>query len=192
MKKSKNILNYSQPEFYKFSRDSIELADLAARYEDGNKSIKVLELFAGSGVVGIEFESRHQSVEHITFVELQENFKAHIEDNIKNLDCRSEVLFMSFQSFQSDHKYDVILLNPPYFDSQKSRIGSNEHRNFCRFTLNFEFQDIVNKIEETLSANGSAYICHCDDLEKIDHRITKIGDYQGVGLFRFRLNIDRA
>ncbi|WP_372652945.1 RsmD family RNA methyltransferase [Halobacteriovorax sp.] len=192
MKKSKNILNYSQPNFYKFSRDSIELADLAVKYEKENLSLQVLELFAGSGVIGVEFENKHQSVEHITFIELQEEFEPYLKENTKNLNCDFKIFFQDFRSLDTKKKYDVILLNPPYFDSKKSRIGSDDNRNLCRFILNFELKDIFKQLESCLSKSGSAYICHCDNLEELDTRVSRVGEYQGVGLFRFRLNVNRA
>ncbi|GEM_PF-4665191 len=190
MKKSKSILNYSQPNFYKFSRDSIELADIAAKCEEANSSLKVLELFAGSGVIGVEFENKHQALKHITFVELQEDFRSHLEENSKKLNCSYNIFIQDFRTFETNERYDVVLLNPPYFDTGKSRLGLNENRNLCRFIINFSLVDILKKVENILSAEGSAYICHCDDLEKLDHRIIRLGNYQGVGLFRFRLNID--
>ncbi len=190
MKKSENILNYSQPSFYKFSRDSVELAILAAELESEKKPLSILEFFAGSGVISIEFQTRHSSVKDVTFVELQEEFKGHLEENSKMLTCNYNIHITNFKDFLNEKKYDVILANPPYFDPSRSRLGSDANRNICRFTMNFKFQDLIEKVESCLAAGGVAYFSHRDNLEELDSRITRMGDYEEVGLFRFCLDVD--
>ena len=66
-----SYLDYKQPEFYHFSRDSIELAHYAAKYFYNKKNLSVLDLGCGSGVVGIEFCLHHVSVGSIDFIEKQ-------------------------------------------------------------------------------------------------------------------------
>lgn len=192
MIKLENMLNYSQPDFYKFSRDGIELAHLAANCEMDRERLQVLELFAGSGVISIEFSQRHSSVDHITFVELQADFKECLEENTKNLTCDSSIVLSDFRTFSSKQGFDIILLNPPYFDPSKSRLGPDKKRNTCRFTLDFSFEDIINSLEQLLCSDGAAYICHSDSIDKQDARFVRIGSYQSVGLFRFTLNIEGA
>lgn len=188
MKKLKNNLNYSQPNFYKFSRDSIELAIIAADLEVERVFPRVLEVFAGCGVVSMEFESRHKSVDSLTFVELQEEYRKHLEINLKQLTCRHEIIINHFLNFETKRKYDIIFANPPYFDPTSSRLGQSIKRNLCRFSLNFNLKELMNKIEVLLNDQGVAYICHRDPLEKQDSRIERVGNFEDVGLFRFNLN----
>lgn len=188
--KSESISNYSQPLFYRFSRDSVELATLAESLERGKKNLSILEFFAGCGVVSLEFSSRHQSVKKITFVELQADFEHHLEENVKQTSYDYDIQVKNFLDFESAEKFDVILANPPYFSPNSSRLGQDQSRNLCRFEMNFNISDLVGKIENYLSPRGSAYICHRENLEKLDNRIKKIGAYQAIGLFRFCLDID--
>jgi len=188
--KSKNILNYSQPDFYKFSRDSIELAQIAAELESENKELNVLEVFSGCGVVSLEFLSRHNSISNLCFIEEQKDFSSHFLSNISDLKIPYEIHWGSFKEVEMTKKFDVILLNPPYFDPASSRLGENQKRNHCRFALNFTLIELFSFLEQRLLENGRAYICHCDDLCKLDKRIERIGSFQEVGLFRFQLNVD--
>ena len=188
--KSESTSNYSQPPFYRFSRDSVELAILAEALEREKESLNILEFFAGSGVVSIEFSSRHPSVESVTLVELQEEFKKHLERNSKNLNCDFNIQIKNFLDFDSTEKFDVILANPPYFNPNASRLGEDKNRNLCRFEMNFNTDDLLRTIEKFLTPDGSAYICHRSNLEKLDYRIKKVGQYQMIGLFRFCLNVD--
>lgn len=75
----------------------------------------VLDLFAGSGALGIEALSRGAS--HVVFNELNPKAIKVVEDNIKALkieDCvLSKLDYVDFILSTKD-KFDVILLDPPY------------------------------------------------------------------------------
>jgi tRNA1(Val) A37 N6-methylase TrmN6 len=86
---------YSQPEEYHFSIDSIEMpwevvTSLKARLAEGElaaadlKEWKVLDLCAGCGVLGFELNFHLPDLCHIDFVEVQEIYQNHFEHN-KNL-----------------------------------------------------------------------------------------------------------
>ncbi len=77
---------------------------------------RVLDLFAGSGSLGIEAISRGSAFcdfcdkERLAINALRENIRSlHIESN-------SGIHFMDYSSFleKTYHEYDVILLDPPY------------------------------------------------------------------------------
>jgi tRNA1(Val) A37 N6-methylase TrmN6 len=86
---------YSQPEEYHFSIDSIEAPwevaqSLKARIAEGELTAKdlehwkVLDLCAGCGVMGFELNFHLPELRHIEFVEVQEIYQKHFERN-KNL-----------------------------------------------------------------------------------------------------------
>lgn len=85
---------YSQPEEYHFSIDSIEMPwevaqALKLRLTDGEltaeqlKSWRVLDLCAGCGVLGFELNFHLPEIRHIDFVEVQEIYQSHFEHNKK-------------------------------------------------------------------------------------------------------------
>lgn len=85
---------YSQPEEYHFSIDSIEMPwevalALKARIAEGEltaeqlKTWRVLDLCAGCGVLGFELNFHLPEVRHIDFVEVQEVYQSHFEHNKK-------------------------------------------------------------------------------------------------------------
>jgi tRNA1(Val) A37 N6-methylase TrmN6 len=92
---------YSQPEEYHFSIDSVEMPwevaqSLKQRVADGEisseqmRSWKVLDLCAGCGVLGFELNFHLQEIRHIDFVEIQEDYVSHFEYN-KNLALKKSV-----------------------------------------------------------------------------------------------------
>ena len=77
---------------------------------------KVLDLFAGSGSLGIEAISNGSSF--CDFVDKERDAINTIRENILNLgiEKKSGIHYMDYQTFieKTYHEYDVILLDPPY------------------------------------------------------------------------------
>jgi 16S rRNA (guanine(966)-N(2))-methyltransferase RsmD len=76
---------------------------------------KVLDLFAGSGALGIEALSRGAS--HCVMVEHNRQASKVIQENIRNLKIDSCDLYeMDYQAYlnESQERFDLIVLDPPY------------------------------------------------------------------------------
>ncbi len=77
-----------------------------------------LDLFSGSGAIGIEALSR--GVKHAVFVEKARDAIKCIEENLKNthLSDRAEVIsqdaISALYSLKGKHVFDVIFMDPPY------------------------------------------------------------------------------
>lgn len=81
------------------------------------RDAKVLDLFAGTGQLGIETLSR--GAKHCDFVDLSAKAQQTIKHNIKlaRVEDRANVYKMNAQEFlrkNNSCKYDIILLDPPY------------------------------------------------------------------------------
>jgi len=87
---------------------------------------RVLDLFAGSGALGIEALSR--GAESVTFVESDRRARKVIERNLEMLgfDDQSKVVSADGVAYLSRAgSYDLLLLDPPYaFDSWPELLGS--------------------------------------------------------------------
>lgn len=78
-----------------------------------------LDLFAGSGAIGLEALSRGAS--HVTFIEKNETALAAIKKNIQTLQVQKETtlyscdVFKALQKlFERQKKFDLIYADPPY------------------------------------------------------------------------------
>lgn len=86
---------------------------LHTRYDFDGMSI--LDLFAGTGSIGLEFASRGAS--QVTMVELDIKHYSFIRSTLKNLDLPgTTVVHSNVKSFLKGpkHKYDLIFADPPY------------------------------------------------------------------------------
>ncbi len=74
-----------------------------------------LDLFAGSGILGIEALSRGAA--KLTFVERQKDISAVINDNLKSLEAHNfELTVNNAVSFlkETEQVFDIIFLDPPF------------------------------------------------------------------------------
>lgn len=78
--------------------------------------LNVLDLFAGSGSLGLEALSRNAS--HVTFVEKNKEAYAIVKRNIEKMNATEKVSlhYLDAQSFLKETKqqFDLIFLDPPY------------------------------------------------------------------------------
>lgn len=180
-------LKYSQPEFYHFSEDSIELAKTLV----SGKSLKVLDLCCGCGVVGLEFSRINKGkISQLDFLELQLEFSNHLETNIKNFlpqYIESSSYFKNLKEFELDKKWDVILCNPPYFKKGHGRPSSDPKKQICRTQETFEFQDLELFFKRFLNRNGKAYIVIRDESDINQQSFIIVKKLMGATIFSYFL-----
>src|SRR5436309_7138243 len=86
--------------------------------------VNVLDLFAGSGSLGIEALSRGAG--HVTFVESNADAVEFIERNVVSLRCEeaSEIILMDAMQFlrRSREHYDLVFADPPYVFEETASI----------------------------------------------------------------------
>ncbi len=88
---------------------------LCHRFDVDFTAAKVLDLFAGSGALGIECYSR--GADHVTFVDNEETAIQAIKKNTKAFDVKkikiAQESVLKFLKKKSD-EYDLVFMDPPY------------------------------------------------------------------------------
>lgn len=188
---------YAQPDQYRFSLDSVELAwqvaqhlrsrplkklrlvsaaDSGAVGGDGDPLAKapsrmqVMDLCAGCGVVGFDFQFHIPEIEKIDFVEVQDVYKPYFDKNLEMILLRhphlSDKFFrfihLNYENLMADEqyhqRYDLILCNPPYFFPEQGKMSPSEFKNRCRFYLDSSFAKLIESIHYCLAMDGEAYL----------------------------------
>jgi 16S rRNA (guanine966-N2)-methyltransferase len=99
----------------------------------------VLDLFAGSGALGLEALSRGAS--RVDFVEVSKASLAALRANVATLDVESRVRLhrgdaLAFVERLGPHAYDLVLADPPYGSDAASRlVGGFRQRPFGRLLV---------------------------------------------------------
>jgi tRNA1(Val) A37 N6-methylase TrmN6 len=205
--------NYSQPEEYRFSHDSVFLARrVFEMYQSQDiSSLRGLDLCAGCGVIGLEFlfhcRKEHAQVPtKFDFLEVQsETYLTHFSKNIENLSGIATELSFVPENYNAllqerfQNQYDLILCNPPYFFVGQGTLSPSEFKNRCRFFLDSDFANLIKGIENALTPGGVAYLLL---REQTQHgwsayqeaakligpqlRISHLGDIRGTGFVEIK------
>lgn len=158
---------YSQPEEYHFSLDSILTPKWIAQYYiDKNIShdFRVLDLCAGCGVMGFELAFHLRGIQQIDFLEVQEIYRQHFEENLKRVnrpELHTNFLRENYEVLQEpkfQNRYDLILCNPPYFQVGQGKLSPSEFKNRCRFFIDSDFRNLIISICSTLKKGGDAFV----------------------------------
>lgn len=126
-------MDYNQPEFYHFSEESIRLAKLVKM--PAQNEIKILDMCAGCGVIGIETAKRVQnespnSAIELTFCDVQKEFRESLTINSAGINSR--IFIDDLFNLKHQNYYDIIVCNPPYFDKASFRSSVDPLRDLCR------------------------------------------------------------
>lgn len=157
---------YAQPDEYHFSLDSIHLAEFVAARLQSRKdisSLRVLDLCAGCGVVGMELSWYAPALRQIDFIEVQDTYTSFFYQNVKivnrpELQLRWHLLnydVLLKKDWQA--QYDLIVSNPPYFQPQHGMLSPSEFKNRCRFYLDSTFENYIFSLVNALASGGEAY-----------------------------------
>lgn len=171
---------YSQPEAYRFSHDSVFLARKVFELyrKEELASLRGLDLCAGCGIIGLDFiyhciNTWQATPASFDFVEVQQIYNQHFYENVRRLGAVGTQLsfinknyneFVAPLTNQTDFfsentvKYDLVLCNPPYFRMGQGKMSPSEFKNRCRFFMDADFTSLIKAIENSLAPGGCAYI----------------------------------
>ncbi|HXH30410.1 MAG TPA: methyltransferase [Bacteriovoracaceae bacterium] len=163
------MIDYLQPDFYRFNQDSLELVGLVKRELSAAQSI--LDLGAGCGVIGIEL-ARVFCPEHLSLVEVQPEYRAFLLKNSEvflNAQVEREIFISSFSEFRATRSYDLIVCNPPYYLPGHGQESSDFRRRVARSFLADSWVELLKCVEVNLAENGKAYLVIKNDGTLLEH-----------------------
>jgi tRNA1Val (adenine37-N6)-methyltransferase len=116
-----------------------------------------LDIGAGTGVLSLMVAQKNPEIEidaieidTLSFIDLEHNFK------FSNWNNRLHGICEDFLSFESNKKYDLIVSNPPFyettFQNEKSQVAIAKHE------ANLPFDQLFNKVHSMLTENGKFWI----------------------------------
>jgi tRNA1Val (adenine37-N6)-methyltransferase len=118
----------------------------------------ILDIGTGTGIIALMLAQR--SGARIDAIEIDDNAFMQSTENVNECKWKERIHIhhVSLQDYinLSDHKYDLIVSNPPYFvDSSKA---SGESRSNARHTDHLPFNDLLRGVLKLLNLNGKFYV----------------------------------
>lgn len=133
-------------------------AVLLGSWVNASNAKTILDIGTGTGIIALMLAQKSSA--RIDAIDIDLNAFIQATENVN--DCtwkdRIEIHHISLQQFakESDHKYDLIVSNPPYFiDSSKA---SEESRTNARHTDQLPFKDLLDGVLKLLNPNGKFYV----------------------------------
>jgi tRNA1Val (adenine37-N6)-methyltransferase len=127
---------------------------LLGAWANVSNATRILDIGTGTGVIALILAQRTNSEVHIDAVEIDAEALADAKENIQASPwhVRLTVYCIAIQDFNTDHQFDHILTNPPYF------IGSykppDNQRVVARHNDTLSFADIISTANRLLTPNG--------------------------------------
>lgn len=191
--------NYSQPDEYHFSHDSVFLArrvfELLKNEDLG--SLSALDLCAGCGIVGLDFlfhlaQEDRKIPKQFDFLEVQEVYRSHFNKNLESLDARNihiKYLEKNYEILLTpdySSRYDLIVSNPPYFETQEGTLSPSSFKNRCRFFIDSSSDKLLQGIANSLTDQGRAFILSRRNIPSQESlKVQIVEEIRGTPLYLF-------
>ncbi len=151
--------DYSQPDFYHFSEDVIKFSDFLVQKYSHRSDMTVVDLFAGSGVLGIEFFNKTDLCGKLIAIEKQIEFTKHLKENLKRLKSgiKSEVILSDIERISLPENADLFVFNPPFYEIGEGRTPNDLHKKACHFMEQITWDRFVLQLHEIVGETRECF-----------------------------------
>lgn len=145
---------------------------------------RILDVGTGCGVIALMLAQNNPNAE-ITGLDIDEQAVLQAKTNFESADFPNsfESLHQNFLEFNPNFKFDLIVSNPPYFNSKMP--SADEQRSLARHESSMTLQELINHSAKLLSHKGELWMIipseRTEDLIKenlkldLNHRIKIFG-----------------
>jgi tRNA1Val (adenine37-N6)-methyltransferase len=115
----------------------------------------ILDIGTGSGLIALILAQRTKAETIIDAVEIGEDDSQQANENVLNSPWpgKIEICQAAIQDFKSNHLYDLIVSNPPFFNNSLTPSASN--RKAARHTSSLSYEDLLCSVSRLLSDKGT-------------------------------------
>ncbi|WP_276370318.1 methyltransferase [Chryseolinea sp. H1M3-3] len=114
----------------------------------------ILDIGTGNGTIALMLAQRSNPAAVIHAVEIEETDVLQADENFKKSPWSSKIhlYHTAIQKFHPDHKYDLVVSNPPYFNNSQS--PPDEKRYKARHTITLSYDELITAVLRLLKENG--------------------------------------
>lgn len=170
-------------DYFKFSLDSILLAEFI---DEVDKSNKIIDFCTGNAVIPLILSTKYDN--NVIGFELQkEIYLLALEStNINKLNDKITIInddISNVKNYFPGNMFDIVIANPPYFKvNSNSIINDNIVKSIARHEVNLNLEILFNAVSSAIKNKGSFYLVHLPErlqeilivAEKFNFRAKKI------------------
>lgn len=167
---------YQNDDYFKFSIDSILLAEFIFRSNIKNK--KIIDLCSGNAAIPLILTSKYGKID-LTGIELQKEIfelgeKSIKYNNVDNINFINDNINNAFKYFEK-HSFDIVTCNPPYFENVVGhQINENSIKAIARHEVTTNLDEVISISASLLKNAGYFYLVHrADRLIEIIEKLNK-------------------
>lgn len=159
-------------DMYHFNSDTCLLGE----FININKSEKVLDVGTNNGALLIYIIKKGGIA---TGIEINDKALEVCQMTLDLNSLKATLINQDFKTYKSEEKYDVIVTNPPYFNTTSDAKKSvNEHIKIARHEQMLTLKDLCKGIKDNLKESGRLYMVHRPNrLNEISNELNKNGLY---------------
>jgi tRNA1Val (adenine37-N6)-methyltransferase len=118
---------------------------------------RILDVGTGCGVIALMLAQNNPTA-HITGLDVDELAVEQAKMNFDNADFPNhfEALQQNFLEYNPVHKFDLIVSNPPYFNSKMPSV--DQQRSLARHESSMTLQDLINHSANIMTENGALWL----------------------------------
>ncbi len=156
-----NLKVYQYEEGFKFSLDSILLAEFAKIRKSDEQ---IIDLCTGNGVIPIILNYKYHK--KIIGVEIQKDIydlavASVMENNMENDISFINDSVLQLENYFPGNNFDVVLSNPPYFKfHNQAFINENSLKSIARHEIEIDLENLLRIASFLLKSKGRFYLVH--------------------------------
>lgn len=123
---------------------------------------RILDVGSGCGVIALML-AQNNPLAHITGIDIDEKAVQQAKVNFENANSietgflnHFESLHLNFLKYNPSHKFDLIVSNPPYFNSKMPSV--DQQRSLARHESSMSLQGLINHSANIMAENGELWM----------------------------------
>lgn len=170
-----NLKIYQDSEFFKFSLDSILLAE----YVSVHSKDKIIDLCTGNAPIPMILSTKYHN--KIYGIELQSEIYMNAIDSIQHNHLEDQISIindnvLNVQNYFPGNNFDIITCNPPYFRyNGKSLVNKDKIKSISRHEIAINLRELVNSIDYLINNKGTLYMVYpAQRLIELSNELNKV------------------
>jgi len=159
---------YQPTSGYCYNSDSIFLYDFISIFKPKGK---LLDVGCGVGIISLLL-SRDFNIE-TSIIDKQDSMLIYARHNYALNGLTAKSYLGDFTAFKTDEKFDTIISNPPFYDSNVTQ-SEDAHLNIARYAHHLPIGDFIAKVKKLLKPRG--YFIFCYDAKQVDILLQTLRD----------------